>query len=249
MARQDKILEVLALSGLPDHVKIARLARRWIGKPFPLAQARAVIDCYFDVGGRKAQALARRLFNEKLRQEKLRNDRAAVKAAAEERAKSPMLKYRNGNGAKLKQARAMEIAKSTFGPHVRENFNADTLALMSLISGEDRWYQVNWLDAGFSPARCALIEVVTMAPSHGSLRNRFLLYRVNRRVLVARTTGRSILEAWGSQLDPAFVEAAPILKSQGFDFRSDLEGQEMIVLNPDGTEFRRVPWNGRTVDE
>ena len=158
-----------------------------------------------------------------------------------------MLKYKQD--PRLKQTRALEIAQATFGPHVRENFNADTLALMSLIQGEDRWYEVRWKDAGFKPVRCALIEVVTMSPSKGPIYSRFLLYRVNKRVLVARTSAHDLQGAWGGQLPATFVEAAPILREQGFGFRSDLEDQSMIVLNPDGTEFRRVPWEGRTVDD
>ncbi len=248
MAREDKILDILGLSGLPEHAKIARLCRRWLGKSFPRAQAVAIIDCYFDANGRKPE-LVRKLMDEKRRQEDLRNGRRAFAEAALERAKSPMLRFKGPAGEAEKNRRTMEIAKTTFGRHVRENFNADALALMSLISGEDRWYEVKWIDAGFKPVRSALIEVVTMSPTQGALYNRFLLYRTNRRVLVARTSSRSLLEAWASQLTPAFVEAAPTLASQGYNFRSDLEAQEMVVVNPDGTECRRVPWKGRTVDE
>lgn len=246
MARKDKILDILSMSQLPEDAKIARLAHRWLGKAFPRAQALAVVKCYLDPNGRTPE-LTQKLMDEKKRQEKIRNDRQALKDAAAKRALSPMLKYKHD--PKLKQTRAMEIAQATFGPHVRENFNADTLALMSLIQGEDRWYEVRWKDAGFKPVRCALIEVVTMSPSKGPQYNRFLLYRVNGRVLVARTSARDLQGAWGGQLPAAFVEAAPILAEQGYGFRSDLEAQEMVVFNPDGSEFRRVPWSGRTVDE
>jgi hypothetical protein len=251
MARKDKVLDILALSVLPEDAVIARLAHQKIGKPFTMEHAKAVVNCYFNCRGRTNE-LTQKLFDEKHRQEKLHNDRTAFWIAEKGRQDSPLNKYRPGTVGPLhakrnKQARAMEIAKSTFGPAVRENFNADTLALMSLISGEDRWYQVDWKDAGFKPVRSALIEVVTSA-RNGSQYNRFLLYKINGRVLVARTTGRDLQGAWGSQLPEAFVEAAPILQSQGYRFQSDLEGQEMVVVGPDGSE-RRVPWNGRTVDE
>jgi hypothetical protein len=143
----------------------------------------------------------------------------------------------------------MEIAKRVFGPHVRDNFNADALSMMSLISGESRWYEVRWNDAGFKPARSALIEVVTTSAQKGSQYTRFLLYKVGRRVLVARTGARSLREAWASQLPQDFVEVAEHLRSLGYSFRSDIEAQQLVVVGPDGAEDRRVDWTGRTVDE
>ncbi len=247
MARKDKVLDILALASLPEDAKIARLASEKAGKLHTMEHARAVINCYFEQRGR-TQELTEKLFHEAARQEQVRSERTAYKLAAEKRAQSPMLKYKGPNGAKLKQKRALEIAQATFGDAVRENFNEDTLALMSLISQEDRWYEVRWKDAGFKPVRSALIEVVTVG-SKGSQYNRFLLYKVNGRVLVAKTTGRTLLEAWGTQLPEAFVAAAPILREQGYGFVSDLEAQEMVVVAPDGVEFKRVPWQGRTVDD
>jgi hypothetical protein len=249
MAQKDKVLDILALSPLSEHAKIARLAHRWIGKELPREQARAIIKCYIGGNGR-LPVLTQALLDEKYRQERLHNERQAFKLAAEKRKQSPMLRYKGAQGALEKQTRTMEIAKATFGQAVQDNFNEDTLALMSLISGEDRWYEIRWKDAGFKPVRCALIEVVTVGQK-GTEYNRFLLYRTASRVLVARTRkgAMDVQAAWGWQLPEAFVEAAPILKSQGYNFQSDLEGQEMIVYSPDGSEFRRVPWNGRTVDE
>ena len=53
MARKDKLLDVLALSMLPERARIARLASKWIGKPFPQEQAKAIIKCYFEgINGR-----------------------------------------------------------------------------------------------------------------------------------------------------------------------------------------------------
>jgi len=246
MARKDKLLDVLAMARLPESVKIARLAHKWIGKPFPVEQAKAIIKCYFtDVNGRLPE-LTRRLYTEKHRQERLRNDRAAFAEAALERAKSPMLKYQRN--PTLQQQRTMEIAQQTFGAHVRDNFNADTLALMSLISGENRWYRVNWLNAGFKPLRSAVIEVVTLSTANAPLYRRFLLYRTNGRVLVARTVGRTLAEAWGGQLPEQFMEGVAQYKAEGCSFQMDYESQEMVVTGPSGV-VNRVPWSGQTVDE
>lgn len=250
MARKDKILDILALAQLSDSAKIATLAHRWLGKPFTREHATAIIKCYFDANGRLPE-LTQRLMDEKNRQEKLRNSRAAVAADAKIRARSPMLKYRDN--PHLKQKRAMEIAKATFGQHVRDNFNEDALALMSLIAGENRSYTIKWMEAGFQPVRCALIEVVTrgrVSPCQTNIiTSRFLLYRVGTRVLVARTGEKDLQASWASQLPEDLVAKAASLKADGYAFKSDLEGQELVVLRPDGTEYQRVPWAGRTVDD
>jgi hypothetical protein len=253
MARKDKVLDILALSGLPEDAKIARLASMKRGRLPTLDHARAVINCYFEQRGR-TQELTKKLFHEAVRQGKLRDERKAFKAAAELLAVSPMKKFKpelvgEGVARKWRKRRILEIAKRTFGDAVRENFNADTLALMSLISGEDRWYAIRWKDAGFKPVRSVTIEVATISPSERAQTNRFLLYKANGRVLVARTKHCNMTEAWGYQLPKALVAAAPLLKGEGYSFKSDLEGQQMVVLSPDGSEFRRVPWEGRTVDD
>lgn len=245
MARQDKVLEVLALAQLSEDEKIAVLAHRWLGKPFPREQAKAIIKCYLDANGRLPE-LTQKLMDEKNRQERIRNDRQAVADATKAAAQSPVHKYRDN--PQLRAKRTMEIAKATFGLHVRENFNEDALALMSLIAGEARSYEIRWLAAGFSPVRCALIEVVTQGDRETN-RSRFLLYRVGKRVLVARTGERELQAAWASQLPQDLVAAAATLKADGFSFKSDLEGQELIVFNPVGEEHQRVPWAGRTVDD
>jgi hypothetical protein len=246
MAKKDKVLEILALAQLPEHAKLARLVREWLGKPFSREQAKAIIKCYFDANGRTPE-LTQKLMDEKVRQEKLRNDRQAFADAAKAAAVSPLEKYRHN--PHLKARRSMEIAKATFGQAVRDNFNDDALALMSLIAGEDRSYRVEWLAAGFSPVRCVLIEVVTTVVRPYKVdRSRFLLYRVNGRVLVARTKAKNLQEAWGSQLPADLVAVAATLKADGFSFKSDLEAQELVIFRPDGSIFKRVEWAGRTVD-
>ena len=246
MARKDKILDILALAGLPEHVKLARLARPWLGKAFPRAQALAIIKCYFNANGR-VPALVQALMDEKNQQEKLRNSRKAVADAAEIASRSPMDKYRND--PRLKAYRAMELAKRTFGQHVRDNFNADAMALMSLIAGEARTYSVRWLEAGFQPARCALIEVRQTATGKAPVISRFLLYRIGKRVLVARTGEKQLQPAWASQLPQDLVTKAASMKADGYSFKSDLEGQELVVFKPDGSEHERIAWAGRTVDD
>ncbi len=225
MAKKDKILDILSLSKLSEDAKLARLAHRWIGKHVPREQAKAIVKVYFDANGRTPE-LTDRFLAEKHHQEKIHNERQAFAEAEAARQLSPMLKYKD---KRLRQKRVMEIAQRTFGPAVRENFNEDTLTMMSLISGEDRWYQIRWLAAGFQPKRSALIEVITVSKTKGSQHNRFLLYRAGRRVLVARTTARDLEQAWGSQLPEAFMLQAGTLKQNGWSFSMDYEGQEMVA--------------------
>lgn len=253
MGRQEKILDILAMAQLPEQVKLARLVRPWLGKAFSREQAKAIVKVYLNDNGR-VNELTKALMDEKLRQEKLHNHRKALHDTLAGWQQSKMSRFKpevvGEERARIeRKSRTMDIAKATFGPHVRANFNADTLALMSLIEGEDRWYEVKWLDAGLKPVRSTLIEVVTVGKVKGVQYSRFLLYKAGGRVLVARTSGRDMLGAWASQLSEAFVAAAPILRSQGFSFKSDLEAQEMVVFGPDGAEVKRVAWIGRTVDE
>jgi hypothetical protein len=246
MARKDKLLDILAMAQLPEDAKIARMAHRWIGKAFPRAQARAIVECYFNANGRTPK-LVQALVDEKNRQEKLRNSRAAFATAAEERAKSPMLRFKGAGGEKARKQRAMEIAQKTFGQHVRDNFNDNTLALMSLISGEDRWYKIKWIDAGFKPLRSATIEVIAVTKG-GPIYTRFLLYRTNGRVLAARTTGRNMDEAWGGQLPSTFMAKVGEYQAEGCTFQMDYESQEMVITGPEGL-VDRVAWTGQTVND
>lgn len=255
MARKDKILDVLALSFLSVDARLARLASKYVGKPFPFAQARAVIDCYFEVGARKAQVLAHRLYNEKLRQERLHNDRAALRSAAELRAESPMLRYDprivgSQTATMNRRNRRRKTAERIFGQHVRENFNEDTLALMSLLNGDVRKYRVEWLEGSSQPVPSALIKVTTQIIGGTVHERTFLLYKAGGRALVARVPGRinTIPDAFACQLPRELVEAAPTLMADGYTFQSDLEEQRMLVTSPDGQE-RIVEWSGRTVDE
>lgn len=246
MAKKDKVLDILAMAQLSDEDKLARLAHRWIGKAFPREQAKAIIKCYFDATYGRTNELVDDLMLEKARQEKIRNDRAAFAESRKKLDLSPMQKYRDH--PHLREKRIMQIAQNTFGPAVRENFNEDTLALMSLISGEDRWYQVKWKEAGFKPLRSVLIEVVTVSPGKGPQYSRFLLYRHKGRVLVARTTARTLAEAWGGQLPESFMLQAGTFKANGWTFSMDYDAQEMVVSKP-GEDEQRIPWTGRTVDE
>lgn len=247
MSRQDKVLEIMSLAQLPLHAKVARLAHKWIGKPFPIDQATAVVKCYLEGEGRVPE-LARRLANEKHRQDRLRNERKALADARKVWERSPLDKYRRN--PKLKEQRALELAQKTFGQHVRDNFNEDTIALMSLISGEVRSYQVRWLAGGFKPVRCALIQVSVYGKGDGGGKNyRYLLYQAGGRVLVARTESCDIMGAWALQVNPKLVSVAADLRAAGCRIETDLESQEMVVIGPDECEMKRVAWEGRTVDE
>jgi hypothetical protein len=245
MSKQDKVLDILALAQLSEDEKLSNLAHRWLGKAFDREQAKAVVKCYLDANGRLPE-LTQRLMDEKNRQEKIRNERQALADAMKLASEPPLEKYKRNPA--LKRRRAMEIAKATFGPAVKENFNEDALALMSLIAGAEQTFEVVWLDAGFRPVRCALIEVITRVAKPLKVdRSRYLLYRVNGRVLVARTSEQDLQSAWASQLPEDLVAAAATLKADGFTFKSDLEEQVLEVYSPDGSLFKTVEWAGRTV--
>ena len=260
MARKDKILDVLAMSSLDVTARIACLANKYVGKPFPIEQARAVIDCYFDrddwkgTGYATAGDMARRLYTEKLRQERLHNDRAALQAAAEKRQLSPMLRYDprtvGSQTATMNRAnRRRKTAERIFGKHVEENFNEDTLALMSLLNGDVRKYRVEWIEGSSQPVASALIKVTTQIIGGTVHQRSFLLYKAGERVLVARANKAAcIRDAYAMQLPREVVEAAPALMADGFKFVSDLEDQKMTITAPDGRE-RIIEWSGRTVDE
>ena len=257
MARKDKILDILSLAQLSDEAKVARLAHRWVGKSMSVSQAQTIAEVYF--GWKQRSEMTRRLFAAHVKQQTLYNSRKAFAAAAAERAKSPMDRYnprlRGSQAATMNRThRIMEIAQRTFGQHVRENFNEDTLVLMSLISGEDRSYEVKWLDAGFNPVRSALIEVITRGKPNRNQTNiihsRFLLYKVGRRVLVAKVLSLWFVEdvqhAWGSQLPSTFMAKAGEYQAEGCTFQMDYEGQEMVITGPEGL-VDRVAWTGRTI--
>jgi len=265
MARKDKILDVLALQCLDVDARIANLAHKYVGQPFPIEQARAVIDCYFDredwvnlkphswEGTVSAQDMAYRLYNEKLRQERLHNDRAALASAAKLRDVSPMNRYKSEHvglqSHPNREDRWRKIAERNFGQHVRENFNEDTLALMSLLNGDVRKYSVKWIAGSNEPIPSALIGVTTQIIGGTVHRRTFLLYKAGGRVLVARANGAQFIrDAYAMQLPREVVEAAPTLMAEGFRFNSDLEEQQMVITAPDGLE-RIVEWKGRTVDE
>jgi hypothetical protein len=266
MARKDKILDVLALQCLDVDARIANLAHKYVGQPFPIEQARAVIDCYFDredwvnlkphswEGTVSAQDMAYRLYNEKLRQERLHNDRAALRTAAEKRSLSPMNRYKarlvgQREASANRESRRRKIAERIFGAHVKENFNEDTLALMSLLNGDVRKYNIQWLEGSSQPVPSALVKVTTQIIGGTVHRRTFLLYRIGERVLVARADkATTIQHAYAMQLPHEVVDAAPTLMADGFRFNSDLEEQQMVITAPDGLE-RIVEWKGRTVDE
>jgi hypothetical protein len=261
MARKDKILDVLALSDLDVDTRIARLANKYINTAFPIEQARAVIDCYFERSEYRgphgivtAFDMAHRLYNEKLRQERLHNDRAALASAAERRKLSPMRQYQSlyvgTNAARSnRQKRRQKTAERIFGKYVAENFNEDTLALMSLLNGDVRRYSVQWLEGSSQPVPSALIGVTTQIIGGTVHQRTFLLYKAGERVLVARANkALTIQHAYAMQLPKAVVEAAATLQADGYKFVSDLEDQTMTITAPDGQE-RIVEWSGRTVDE
>lgn len=249
MAAKDKVLDVLALSVLPEHAKLARLAAQKVGKPFPLEEAKAVIRCYFSDWRGRLTDLTQRLVNEKLRQERLHNDRQAVKAALP--TGEPYTKPFIGPPHEVQALRKSEHvrhAQSIFGRDIENNFDEDNLALMALIQGDIRHYTVSWLDGGSRPKPAALIEVGVMVDGIFTGQHRALLYKHEGRTYVASTEAGSVTDAFAGQVPRKLVELAPELHAQGCKITTDFSKQEMVVTTPEGDE-RRLPWNGKTVED
>lgn len=243
MARKDKVLDILSLATLPERAKIARLAAQKVGKTFTMEHSLAVVRVYFDRTGR-TQEIAQRLFDEKHRQERLRNDRRAVKAALEATLVPYAKRFTTPEARKFEHIRH---AQNTFGADVEGNFSEDNLALMSLIQGDIRRYRVSWLDGSSRPVASALIEVGVMVDGVFKGQHRALLYKFGGRTMVAGTEAGTVQDAYAGQVPYKLVQLAGDLHEQGCSIRSDFATQEMVITTPEGDE-KRMPWTGRTVE-
>lgn len=245
MAKQDKILDILSLSTLSEDAKIARLASQKVGKVFTKAHALAVVRTYFgdSVRGRTDE-VTEKLFNEKHRQERLRNDRRAVRAACEVQ----MAPYaRRFTSPEARKDERIRHAQNTFGRDIETNFGEDNLALMSLIQGDIRRYTVSWLDGATRPKQAALIEVGVVVDGAFHGQHRALLYKHEGRTYVAGTEANTVRDAFADQVPAKLLNVASDLKAQGCTIVTDFATQEMVVTTPEGDE-KRLPWNGRTVE-
>lgn len=243
MGQKEKILDILGLAALPEDVKVARLASQKVGKVFTMDHALAVVRTYFDKTGRTRE-IAQKLFDEKHRQERIHNDRQAVKAACEV-AQAPYA--RRFVTPEARKHEHIRHAQNLFGRDIENNFGEDNLALMSLIQGDIRRYRVTWLDGGSRPRPSALIEVGVLVDGIFRGQHRVLLYKHGGRTLVAGTDAGTVRDAFAEQVPSKLVELAADLKAQGCKIETDFGTQEMVVTTPEGDE-KRLPWTGRTVD-
>lgn len=248
MSQKEKVLEVLALATLPEKAKIARLAAQNVGKPFYLEHALAVVRCYFPRGRQKV--IAPLLMQEKHRQERIRNERQAIKRAIAESELPYTLRFSwaagpESAGTRRHQER-IRHAQNAFGKDIEENFGEDNLALMSLIQGDIRSYAVRWLDGSSRPVQSALIEVGVMVNERFAGQHRVLLYK-HGRTMVAGTTADYVADAFAEQVPTKLVILSDDLRSQGCSITTDFTTQEMVITTPEG-EVKRLPWTGQTTE-
>jgi hypothetical protein len=234
-----KTLELLALAGLPEDAMIALLANRYVGKPFDMEQCRAVIrDTCPDRG--KLNILTVKLWNERLRQEPIRNGRVALKMAAEIAARPYAKRIPDRKSERIRHA------KLQFGSYIEQVFASDILALMELTAQDCRSYRVDWLDCGCRPVIAATVRI-TVEGNRGAFDQGFLLYKLpgTSDVRTAYTDEREVKGAWSMQLPSTFVGIAGELKRQGYTFRTDFDKQAMVVTDPETGRERLTYWTGR----
>lgn len=242
MSQKDKVLDILSLAALPEKAKIARLAAQKVGKAFTMEHSLAVVRVYFERAGRTKE-LARLLFAEKHRQERLHNDRQAVKRSVADLS-VPYTSRLTTHEARLSER--IRHAQGVFGRDIETNFGEDNLALMSLIQGDIRRYTVSWLDGSSRPLPSALIEVGVVVDGLYHGQHRVLLYKHDGRTLVAGAESGTVRDAFADQVPPKLVALAPELREQGCKIATDFATQEMVITTPEGDE-KRLPWTGRTV--
>jgi hypothetical protein len=246
MPKTDKVLDILALATMSEDAKIARLSSQKVGKVFTMEHALAVVRTYFgDAVRGRTREVTTKLFNEKHRQERLRNDRQAVKGAREARLGSYTQRL---NTPEARNAERIRHAQGTFGRDIETNFGEDNLALMALIQGDIRRYTVRWLDGATSPVRSTVIEVGVIVDGAFQSQHRVLLYKHEDRTMVAGTGYTNVQDALAGQVPYKLLTLAADLKAQGCTIRSDFAMQEMVITTPEGEE-KRLPWTGRTVED
>jgi hypothetical protein len=238
-----KTLEALALASLPEDAMIAKLAAKYVGKPFDPEQCRAVIrDTCPDRG--KLKVLADKLWDERLRQEPKHNGRVADRLAAEIAARPYTKRIPDRKSERIKHAKLM------FGTYIEQVFASDILALMELTAQDCRTYRVDWFDVGCRPVIAATIRI-TVEGNRGAFDQGFLLYKLpgTSDVRAAYTEQTDVKGAWSMQLPSTFVGVAGELKRQGYTFRTDFEKQAMVVTDPETGLKRLTYWTGRAEED
>ena len=254
MDREKKVLDALALSSLPEDALIARLANKYIRyASFDMEQCRAVIRSTYPDRGQLAR-LADLLWNERARQEKIRNERQAVLNALT-KMRRPYTEPLWLNRPILRDAEPREYAErrrrewfrqahNQFDAFITSAFDVEILALMELTSQDCRSYRVEIQDCGIRPAISAVVRI-TVEGNKGAFEQNFLLYKVpGTSKAYAVDAGPEIMvkDAWAWQVPNAALLFA---KTQGVaSKRTDFDTQEIVLVDRDGDE-QRFPWRGK----
>jgi hypothetical protein len=242
-----KALDALALAALPEKAMIARLASIKYAhaapskRPLDARQAKAIILATFPERGGVTR-LVKAFHDECYRQEKIHNERKAIKDGLALLARP----YTQQPGARFDRiAEKNRHAKLMFGDYIRSAFSADILSLMELTSGDCRSYRVDFLDVGVRPALSATVTI-TLEGAQGTFQEYFLLYKEPgtskaHAVFTVYAHG-NVKDAWAWQVP----HAARALRGLGYGFRTDFVTQEMVATGPNGDE-QRLQWRGKPV--
>jgi len=246
-----KTLDALALAALPEHALIARLANKYlIYSTFDVEQCRAVIRATYPDRGQLGR-LADLLWKERIRQEKIHNERRAVKDALtklREPYTARFLPENSGRSAPIARRRAwFTHAHNQFDAFITAAFDTEILALMELTSQDCRSYRVEIQDCGIRPAISAVVRI-TVEGNKGAFEQNFLLYKVpGTAKACAVNCGPEVMvkDAWAWQVPNAALLFA---KTQGVQSkRTDFDTQEIVLVDRDGDE-QRFPWRGKAED-
>jgi hypothetical protein len=243
-----KTLDALALAALPEHALIARLANKYlIYSTFDVEQCRAVIRATYPDRGQLGR-LADLLWKERIRQEKIHNERKAVQSALAKLREPYTLRLdRRVAGKTAFEAMRREWrrhAHNQFDAFITAAFDTEILALMELTSQDCRSYRVEILDCGIRPAISAVVKV-TVEGDKGAFEQGFLLYKVPGTSKVCAVNAGpwnvTVKVAWAWQVP----NAAILFAKQGVQGkRTDFDTQEIVLVDRDGDE-QRFPWRGK----
>jgi hypothetical protein len=233
-----KALEALALASLPEAALIAKLAHKMVGKAAEADWFAALIRETYPKKS-DISRLRQALMNETYGQEKIHNERQAIRGALSVLARPYTERCVDRNFQRIRHAQLQ------FGGYVKSVFASDILALMELTSQDCRSYRVTWLDCSVRPAISALIKV-TVDGKSGVFEGTFLLYKApgtsTARAVTASDCIR-IRDAWAYQVPSAAMMAAnlPGVRSK----RTDFADQAIVIIDAAGDE-QRFPWVGKS---
>lgn len=238
MNKEDvRALEALALASLPEDALIGRLGKIRRHLIHDLEGARIQIRATFPKKG-DIERLSERLYAEVVNKQQLRQDRKAIKDAAEIAARPYTKRIYDRISERIRHAKLM------FGDAIRAAFDGEILALMELATQDCRTYRVSFQDVSVTPVISTVI-VVTVEGNKGAFNEWFLVYKLPGSSTVKMVTCQpcaKVREAWAWQVRPAALAFAQTHKLTGK--RTDYDAQELILVDEDGDE-QRFPFRGK----